>query len=286
MLTTKKIDKPQIDQKIICDSIPDFDLQYQHRIIDKSLHYLESLDDLARFDKDESSFKESYPGFTEHMKKMYSERFTNSRYPNAYELYIKIRTSQPYCPYCNFRSRFPSQIDHYLPKSVFPTFALTVDNLVPICSDCNKKKRNIVQIEKSKRIIHPYYDEFANKAFDYIGCEIIEENPIGFKFYIQKSDAIDDEQFQRLQTHFNLLALDKLYKADFEADFVSYIEELKIILNESDIEDTKKALERKIKSLKLSKQAPWRYAGYNALFNSDWFFNTYLQKLKQENNVT
>ena len=277
MLTTKKIDKPQIGQKTICESIPNLDSQYQARIIDKSLHYSEYLDDLATFLKDEKNYKNIYPEFPQYMKTMYSERFTNSGYLRAYELYKKIRMSQPYCPYCNFSSRFSSQIDHYLPKSLFPTFALTVDNLVPICSDCNKKKLNTIELEKSKRLIHPYFDEFANKPFDYIHCEVIKENPIGFKFYIQKSDVIDDEQYQRLQAHFKLLELDKLYQADFVADFVSYIEELKFILNESNIEDAKKAIERKIKSMKLSKQTPWRYAGYNALFNSEWFFNTYLK---------
>lgn len=280
MLTTKKIEKPIIEQKEICDSIPN--LQYQDRIMDKSKKYLECLDDLAEFIKDESRFEESHKGFAEYMKKMYSERLTNSGYRNAYGLYQKIRESQPFCPYCNLSSRFPSELDHYLPKSVFPTFALTVDNLVPICSDCNKNKLDTVQIEKSKRIIHPYFDEFATNSFDYIGCEVIEEKQIGFIFFIQKTDTIDGEQFRRLRTHFTLLKIDELYKADFVADFVSYSEELKILLAESDLENVKKAVERKVKSFKISGQFPWRYAGYNALLKSEWFFTIYLQKFMQE----
>lgn len=277
MRKMKKIDIPKIEQEAICASIPE--LQFQDRILSKSKEYLDCLEDLSAFAADEKDYESKYSGFTEHMKKMYSQRFSNARYKAPYDFYLKIRGSQESCPYCNYPTRFPSQIDHYLPKSSFPSFALTVENLVPACSDCNKNKSDIIQLDKSKRIIHPYFDEFANKSFDFIGCRIVEKVPIGFEFFIKKIPEIDEEQFRRLQIHFELLKLDKLYQADFNADFVSCMEGLKIMIDISDIGMVKKLICIRKEAQKKSGNKPWIYAGYSALFNSEWFFNTWLNTL-------
>ena len=41
-------------------------------------------------------------------------------------------------------NRLKFQLDHYLPKSLFPSFSLSLGNLYPICSYCNGKKSNKV----------------------------------------------------------------------------------------------------------------------------------------------
>ena len=46
------------------------------------------------------------------------------------------------------------QLDHFLPKSKYPLLALSFYNLIPVCPECNRIKRDEVLD------IHPYNDDF------------------------------------------------------------------------------------------------------------------------------
>jgi hypothetical protein len=46
-----------------------------------------------------------------------------------------------YCAYCELPVHEPLQIEHVLPKSQYPTFALEWDNFLPACTGCNSRKR-------------------------------------------------------------------------------------------------------------------------------------------------
>lgn len=45
-----------------------------------------------------------------------------------------------YCAYCELPLHDPSQLEHVLPKSQYPTFALDWDNFLPACVGCNSRK--------------------------------------------------------------------------------------------------------------------------------------------------
>lgn len=72
---------------------------------------------------------------------------------------IPIRDNDlAYCPYCFSISR-PTTLDHYLPKSTYPEFAVYPCNLVPMCSKCQLVKgENCIDSTGNKMFIHPYYD--------------------------------------------------------------------------------------------------------------------------------
>lgn len=69
------------------------------------------------------------------------------------------------CPYCNrqfiytFKGRAKErpELDHFLPKSVYPLFCLSFYNLIPSCHSCNHIK------SKEKVGINPYLREFKGK---------------------------------------------------------------------------------------------------------------------------
>jgi uncharacterized protein (TIGR02646 family) len=46
-----------------------------------------------------------------------------------------------YCAYCELPLHDPSQVEHVLPKSEYPTFALTWENFLSACIGCNSRKR-------------------------------------------------------------------------------------------------------------------------------------------------
>lgn len=74
------------------------------------------------------------------------------------------RVSVGHCPYCGLRmrlkpkSRSPDR-DHFLPRSVFPEFAVLSINLVLCCDDCNSAKGAHFKDAKGNDLfLHPYFD--------------------------------------------------------------------------------------------------------------------------------
>lgn len=64
----------------------------------------------------------------------------------------------PFCPSCGEPGK-PGTLDHYLPKSIYPELSVMVENLTPMCTDCQALKGNDVTDENgNKMYIHPYYD--------------------------------------------------------------------------------------------------------------------------------
>jgi 5-methylcytosine-specific restriction endonuclease McrA len=69
------------------------------------------------------------------------------------------------CPFCNERDA--STLDHYLPKSIFPEFAILPINLIPCCKDCNHEKGEHKADSETKQLIHPYYDDIDSQQWLY-----------------------------------------------------------------------------------------------------------------------
>jgi hypothetical protein len=270
----RKINKPNIKQEDVCNSFKD--LEYKDRILDKSGRYDEIILDIEKFYNDEIAFMKKDEKYLTYMEKMYSNRFSNSKYNSQYEYYQKIRSAEKCCPYCNFYTRKVRQLDHYLPKTKFPALAIAVNNLVPICKDCNEEKKAHYSIKKTEQLIHPYYDEQLEDVFEFLQCSIVEDMNIGFRFYIKKLDNWDDVFYEKVKFHFVRLKIDDLYLSDFEAEFDVAFEELKILYkqinNEQIIRDN---LQRKVESYLNTRSMPWRYVGFKSLLNCSWFFTTY-----------
>lgn len=72
------------------------------------------------------------------------------------------------CPICG--SPVTGDLDHYLPRTVFPEFSIMRANLVPACRHCNSGvKGTTVHGENPRRFIHPYFDSWAAQAIWYVG---------------------------------------------------------------------------------------------------------------------
>lgn len=90
----------------------------------------------------------------------------------AYE--ITKSTENTLCPYCNrnythtvfegneFKGR--PELDHFLPKSIFPFFAVSLFNLIPVCHSCNHSKSDESVLDWGQGILdfsllHPHIPE-------------------------------------------------------------------------------------------------------------------------------
>lgn len=121
------------------------------------------------------------------------------------------------CPYCGAPGC--GTLDHYYPKSLFPQYALHLNNLIPSCSKCNKAKETDTPTI-TDRCVNPYYDDFFNEFlyevyFEKRGDVIIFElkphrnqsvfNQQIIEFHLEKL------KIQEFHTDSIKLAIDKIY---------------------------------------------------------------------------
>lgn len=88
--------------------------------------------------------KEKYKKYCETFSKV-TQTIAGDKKVNVRIVHAAKITVCPYCnrDYINSRSKVSvgAQLDHFYPKSLYPFFALSLYNLVPICGTCNLVKR-------------------------------------------------------------------------------------------------------------------------------------------------
>ncbi|MCD4502141.1 hypothetical protein [Chromobacterium vaccinii] len=111
------------------------------------------------------------------------------------------------CPSCGEPGR-PRTLDHYLPKNIFPEFAIVLLNLTPMCDWCQGEKlAEYITSDGRKRYIHPYFDDVSRPLF-YI------------KFHPPyRSPTIAVDVYQSLPSELNQLVALHLEGIDFMVRF-------------------------------------------------------------------
>lgn len=144
------------------------------------------------------------------------EKFNYGRFI-AKKMKIKV------CPYCNHNYIFTlndyankinsrPDFDHFYPKAKYPLLALSLYNLIPSCSVCNKVKK------EEEITFYPYlksYDETVSFRVHSEGNEnphewITGEGKIGIKV-VHSYNGIDDTVDNDRSTIVKKLGIDKVY---------------------------------------------------------------------------
>lgn len=136
------------------------------------------------------------------------------------------------CPYCNriytvtltengHRSR--PQFDHYMSKSKYPYFAISLLNLIPSCGLCNQAKS-----DRESRILYPYFEEMgtevmfrtkAKNGLTYLtGCPSAENE---FSIELEETDSITPELKEKVKNSKEVFHLTGLYNE--HKDYVLYL---------------------------------------------------------------
>jgi hypothetical protein len=202
---------------------------------------------------------------------LYTNKFVGERGRKYYDK-LMLLPKNGICPLCGKRT--VSTLDHYLPKTQYPTYAITPFNLVAACSDCNKAKSDKVITSREEETIHPYYDDFDDEIW--IKANLIEKFPIGFSFCVDKPKLWNDVKFKRSENHFNIFHLNKLYSSHAASEITSYKFMLKTLNEYGGEKLIKKDLEARIESKQKVWLNSWEAAMYTSLLNSKWFFKTYV----------
>lgn len=129
--------------------------------------------------------------------------------PNGRTFYDKLLLSAPQniCPYCTIRS--VKTIDHFLPKSEYPSYSITPSNLVPSCRDCNTDKKISYPTNSSNQTFHPYFDKVDTECW--IKAKLEQTEPLSFQYFVIRPNSWDDNKLARANSHFDGYNINELF---------------------------------------------------------------------------
>ncbi|MBC2178516.1 HNH endonuclease [Listeria booriae] len=277
------IDRLTRVQKILNEAENDYLIKGKASI----LHEIKSSTNVTSIDEKTSEIIEVSG---DEMGRVYTNFFVGK--PNSDKLsrkiYDEIIANTEKCPYCSGRQ--VKTVDHYLPKVYFALYTVSVYNLVPSCSDCNKEKQDRYETEEERMLFHPYFDDLSNECW--LDCyleETIQDNDLSIIFVYSISKQMTNKMLQsRLTHHFNLFNLGELYTYLANNEFNN---RKKQIIDEYDsisAGDTKKRIEfinTSLESCRETNPNSPETKMYEALAKSEWFFNEALPKLSEERRI-
>ncbi|ASG01084.1 HNH endonuclease [Vibrio anguillarum] len=172
----------------------------------------------------------------------------------------------PFCPSCGEPGK-PGTLDHYLPKSIYPELSIVVENLTPMCTDCQELKGNNVQDEDGNKIyIHPYYDPIDQV---YIELDIREpfENPSAF---ITRVPTSIPEPLQSLvKRHIREIDFVNRFEEYCCNEYSDLLATLAEEQNDADREPVSKTIGRFLNKAKRQADNRWEAIFYRGILNNE-----------------
>jgi hypothetical protein len=141
------------------------------------------------------------------------------------EYISQIKSSQDsffkeYCPYCCIFNA--TTIDHYLPKEDFPEYSVHINNLIPCCDDCNRKKLTYWKDENSRGILYFYKDTLPQERYLY--CDFSYNNSIPIvKYHLNFPATVNPEVQQIFFKHFERLNILNKYRDNSNVAITEHI---------------------------------------------------------------
>lgn len=135
------------------------------------------------------------------LKDVYSVHMVGRAKP-ARKIYDSLLSRAPHgrCPFCGIGNA--STLDHYLPKSRYPTLSVVPQNLVPSCKDCNTGKKANISTVAEKQSLHPYFDNSSVISEQWIFADVESTYPETVRFFVRAPEDWDETLKKRVHSHF------------------------------------------------------------------------------------
>lgn len=166
------------------------------------------------------------------------------------------------CALCGARTA--RTLDHYLPKAKFPVLAVTPDNLLPACFECNHAKS-----DASGEMLNGYFDELGDG--EWLQAEVVESFPVMVNFSIDVREIPDAQVAKRAESHFVSLNLARIYGEEAARTLAGFRRLLEKILKIGGMSSVREHLEYSAESWMLESPNSWEAACYRAAAESTWF---------------
>ncbi len=192
--------------------------------------------------------------------------------------YDQIMALSKICTIC--KHQISSELDHFLPKSKYPLFAVSPYNLIPCCKDCNTAKSSYPFINKEsfEQLIHPYFDDDIFFSLQWLEVEIIENDPIGIIYKVKNNhNSFSSDELKRIKKHFKIYKLNLMYSPQAVQFIFSKNYMLKNIYTTYGKEGVSNQLKLEFESQKEFHPNSWQTALLETLSKNDWFCDTWMK---------
>ncbi len=174
------------------------------------------------------------------------------------------------CPLCGIGT--VNTLDHYLPKTFFPIYSVTPNNLVPVCNWCQGKKAEYYPTTEGEQLLHPYFDDIDNDIW--LVAEVIVGVPAGFRYFTSPPNYWSQGAKQRVEMHLKELDLPTLFSSNAGSRLAEIRTRLTRLYQTANGEKAVRShLQEELISVEADQKNSWVAAMYRAAVASDWFCN-------------
>lgn len=201
---------------------------------------------------------------------VYNEKFVKGPGRKYYNE-IKKQAVRNICPICGIRQ--VKTLDHYLPKSQFPTLSVTPNNLIPACLECNVDKKDDVSLDSKNVPVHLYFDNIPDDKFLHV---TVMDN-LEILYYISCPNVEDEGLKARLEKHLDFYKLHELYSSHAASEIADKLHMWKTALEEFGEDILRLSIDSECRSAEMNDINSWKSALYRGLVNNFDKLLAYLQ---------
>src|ERR1700730_6189664 len=204
------------------------------------------------------------------MVKVYDQRMAAKAGPGrAIYDQIKLLPRGDRCPFCDQRNI--STLDHILPKSLYPSLAVTPVNLVGACMECNKAKLSQAPQSAGEVVLHPYFDDITGEQW--LVARVVRANPCAIVFDVLRPGGWDNLTEDRARRQFARLGLPYLYSSEAACELANVRHNLQMHFDAGGATAVQRELIHQWQSRRANRLNSWQTAMYEAIANDSWFYS-------------
>ena len=171
------------------------------------------------------------------------------------------------CPLCGIGT--VNTLDHYLPKTYFPVYSVTPNNLIPACKWCQGEKSEYYPTTKGGQLLHPYFDNVDNEIW--LAAEVVVGAPAGFRYFTSPPDHWTQSAKARVAAHLEKLNLPVLFSSNAGSRLSEIRARLASLYQKGGGNAVRSHLREELISIEADYTNSWVAAMYRAAVSSDWF---------------
>ena len=204
----------------------------------------------------------------DNFEKLYSYKNSNIKKLRLAIQNLQDNSTKHKCQYCTINNH--DTLDHFLPKSKYWEYVIHPLNLVPCCSDCNRKLSS-----KEDSSLNLYLDNLPTEQYLFVNITFTDSIP-NFDFELRNvnNNTINAALYVKIKQHFASLGLLERMKEAAITEYTEFYNSIKAQLQHSNISDIKSCTLIIIHNNKVSYgHNHWKYIFQEALINNQNFIN-------------
>lgn len=231
-------------------------------VVDADARYTQAGEDNTTQDLAAADFQMSAVTSAE-MRWLYDRRLAG-RTASARATYDSLKQAAPFgrCVLCGVRDA--TTLDHYLPKSTFPSLAVNPVNLMPACAHCNQLKSSRIGTT-----VHAYFDDVSSGVW--LSASIVESKPCAVLFEVISPVHWPVDLANRVRIHFAVLRLGALYSLQASRTLRGDAVAFRRAFQSDGSKGVRFNLNERAASWTDHDPNCWEAAMYKAMSYSDWF---------------